>query len=121
MPEASTDSIFAVIAEEVGFIGAFFLIILLGFFVVRALRISKYAPDNFSRFLALGIGSWIGIQAVLNIASMTALVPLTGIPLPFISYGGSSLIMIMFATGILLNISKNQLSNKQICKLERFY
>ena len=106
LPEASTDSIFAVIAEEVGFIGAFFLIILLGFFVVRALRISKYAPDNFSRFLALGIGSWIGIQVILNIASMTALVPLTGIPLPFISYGGSSLIMIMFATGILLNISK---------------
>lgn len=106
LPEASTDSIFAVIAEEVGFIGALGLIFLLGFYVFRALRISKYAPDSFSRFLALGIGSWIGIQVVLNIASMTALVPLTGIPLPFISYGGSSLIMIMFATGILLNISK---------------
>ncbi len=106
LPEASTDSIFAVIAEEVGFIGALALIFLLGFYVVRALRIAKYAPDNFSRFLALGIGPWIGIQVILNIASMTALVPLTGIPLPFISYGGSSLIMIMFATGILLNISK---------------
>ncbi len=106
LPEASTDSIFAVIAEEIGFICALGLIFLLGFYVVRALRIAKYAPDNFSRFLALGIGSWIGIQVVLNIASMTALVPLTGIPLPFISYGGSSLVMIMFATGILLNISK---------------
>ena len=107
LPEASTDSIFAVIAEEVGFIGALGLIALLGFYVVRALRISKYAPDDFSRYLALGIGSWVGIQTILNIASMTALVPLTGIPLPFISYGGSSLIMIMLATGILLNISKH--------------
>ena len=106
LPEASTDSIFAVVAEEVGFIGALGLIFLLGFYVFRALRIAKYAPDDFSRFLSLGIGSWVGIQVVLNIASMTALVPLTGIPLPFISYGGSSLIMIMFATGILLNISK---------------
>ena len=106
LPEASTDSIFAVIAEEIGFIGALGLIFLLGFYVFRALRISKYAPDDFSRYLALGIASWIGIQVVLNIASMTALVPLTGIPLPFISYGGSSLVMIMFATGILLNISK---------------
>lgn len=106
LPEASTDSIFAVVAEEVGFIGAFALILLLGFYVVRALRIAKYAPDDFSKYLSLGIGAWIGIQVVLNIASMTALVPLTGIPLPFISCGGSSLIMLMFATGILLNISK---------------
>lgn len=106
LPEASTDSIFAVIAEEVGFIGALALIFLFCFYVFTALRISKYAPDDFSRYLALGVASWIGIQVILNIASMTALVPLTGIPLPFISYGGSSLIMIMFATGILLNISK---------------
>ena len=105
LPEAATDSIFAVIAEEVGFIGAFGLIALFVFYVFRALKIAKYAPDDFSKYLALGIGSWVGIQAILNIASMTALVPLTGIPLPFISYGGSSLIMIMFATGILLNIS----------------
>jgi cell division protein FtsW len=107
LPEASTDSIFAVIAEEVGFIGGLALIFLFGFYVYRALLISKHAPDDFSRYLALGIASWVGIQTVLNIASMTALVPLTGIPLPFISYGGSSLIMIMFATGILLNISKH--------------
>ncbi len=106
LPEAATDSIFAVIAEEVGFLGALGLIFLLGFYVFRALRIARNAPDDFSRFLALGIATWVGIQAVLNIASMTALVPLTGIPLSFISYGGSSLIMLMFATGILLNISK---------------
>ena len=106
LPESSTDSIFAVIAEEVGFIGAMALIFLLGFYVVRGIKIAKHAPDKFSQYLALGISSWIGIQMVLNIASMTALVPLTGIPLPFISYGGSSLVMLMFATGILLNISR---------------
>ena len=106
LPEAGTDSIFAIIAEEVGFIGAFLLISLLGFYVIKAIIIAKNAPDKFSSFLALGIAAWIGIQVILNIGSMTALVPLTGVPLPFISYGGSSLVMIMFATGILLNISK---------------
>ncbi len=106
LPEASTDSIFAVIAEEIGFIGVMILIFLLGLYVFRALRIAKYAPDDFSKLLALGIASWIGIQTILNIAAMTALVPLTGIPLPFISYGGSSLVMIMLSTGILLNISR---------------
>lgn len=106
LPEAANDSIFAVIAEEVGFAGCLVLILLFAFFVFRAFKIAKDAPDKFSQFLALGIATWIGGQAVLNIAAMTALVPLTGIPLPFISYGGSSLVMILFATGILLNISK---------------
>lgn len=108
LPEAATDSIFAVIAEEVGFTGGLILIALFAFFIFRAFRVAKYAPDKFSQMLALGITIWIGGQAVLNIASMTALIPLTGIPLPFISYGGSSLITILFATGILLNISKHE-------------
>lgn len=106
LPESSTDSIFAVIAEEIGFIGSLVIILIFAFFIFRAFKIARGAPDKFSQFLALGITAWIGGQIILNIASMTALVPLTGIPLPFISYGGSSLIMIMFATGILLNISK---------------
>jgi len=107
LPESSTDSIFAVIAEEIGFVGSFVIILIFAFFIFRAFKIARGAPDKFSQFLALGITAWIGGQTILNIASMTALVPLTGIPLPFISYGGSSLIMIMFATGILLNISKH--------------
>ena len=107
LPESSTDSIFAVIAEEIGFVGSFVIILIFAFFIFRAFKIARGAPDKFSQFLALGITAWIGGQTILNIASMTALVPLTGIPLPFISYGGSSLIMTMFATGILLNISKH--------------
>jgi cell division protein FtsW len=106
LPEASTDSIFAVIAEELGLVGAASVIFLFGFFVYKGLTIAMNAPDSFSRVLAIGITAWIGGQAFLNIASMVALVPLTGIPLPFISYGGSSLVTVLCACGILLNISK---------------
>lgn len=106
LPEASTDSIFAVIAEELGLIGAVSIILLFGLFIYKGLVIAMRAPDPFSKVLATGITAWIGGQAFLNIASMVAVVPLTGIPLPFISYGGSSLVTILAACGILLNISK---------------
>jgi cell division protein FtsW len=106
LPESSTDSIFAIIAEELGLIGAAGVIFLFGLFVYKGLKIALSAPDLFSKVLAVGITAWIGGQAFLNIASMVALVPLTGIPLPFISYGGSSLVTVLSACGILLNISK---------------
>ena len=106
LPEAATDSIFAVIAEELGFVGALILIILLLVFIYKALRIVANAPDKFSQVLSAGLITWIGGQIFLNIASMVALVPLTGSPLPFISYGGSSLVTVLIATGILLNISR---------------
>lgn len=106
LPEASTDSIFAVIAEETGLIGALIVIFLFGYFLTKGLKIARRAPDKFSQVLATGITVWISGQAFLNIASMVALLPLTGIPLPFFSYGGSSLVMVLTACGILLNISK---------------
>lgn len=106
LPEASTDSIFAAIAEEIGFIGSFILILLFIYFIYKAFRICANAPDQFSKILAVGITSWIGGQIILNLSSMTALTPLTGIPLPFFSYGGTSLLMILAACGILLNISR---------------
>jgi len=113
LPESSTDSIFAVIAEELGLIGASIVIFLFGYFLYKGLMIAKNAPDTFSRVLATGITVWVAGQAFLNIASMVALVPLTGIPLPFISYGGSSLVTILSACGILLNISKACFSKTQ--------
>lgn len=113
LPESSTDSIFAVIAEELGFLGAVGIILLFGFFIFKGLQIAKNAPDVFSKVLAVGITVWIGGQAFLNIASMVALVPLTGIPLPFISYGGSSLVTVLAACGILLNISGACFSQSQ--------
>lgn len=106
LPEASTDSIFAIIGEELGFIGATILTLMFLYFVVKVFKIASNAPDKFSQILTYGIAAWIGGQAFLNIASMTSLVPLTGIPLPFISYGGSSIIMILVACGIVLNVSK---------------
>lgn len=106
LPEAATDSIFAVIAEEVGFIGATVVVALFVWFILRSLKVASSAPDTFSKVLSLGLITWIGGQAFLNIGSMVALVPLTGIPLPFISYGGSSLVTTMIAAGILLNISR---------------
>lgn len=106
LPEASTDSIFAAIAEEIGFVGSFVLIALFAYFIFKAFKIASNAPDQFSKILAVGITAWIGGQIILNISSMTALTPLTGIPLPFFSYGGTSLSMILASCGILLNISR---------------
>ena len=106
LPEAATDSIFAIIAEEIGFIGSLVLIIIFAAFIYRGIMIASRAPNKFSQVLALGLTAWIGGQAILNIAAMVALVPLTGIPLPFFSYGGSSLVMILVSCGILLNISR---------------
>lgn len=107
LPEANTDSIFAIIGEEVGFIGAVGLIILFCLLVWRGIRIAKYIPDPFGKLIALGVSFWIGIQAMVNIGSMVALVPLTGVPLPLISYGGSSLIVLFSALGIVTNISRH--------------
>ena len=76
-------------------------------FIIKALILAKNAPDKFSQLLAVGIASWIGGQVFLNIGSMVALTPLTGVPLPFFSYGGSALTMVLVAAGILLNISKH--------------
>lgn len=106
LPEASTDSIFAVIGEELGLVGAIAVIALFGYFIYKGFSIARHAPDKFSQVLATGLTVWIGGQAFLNVASMVALVPLTGIPLPFFSYGGSSLVMVLAACGILLSISR---------------
>jgi cell division protein FtsW len=106
LPEAANDSIFAVIAEEFGLLGSMAVIVLFGVLVYRGLKIARGAPDLFSRMLATGVSLWLLFQAVINIAAMLSLVPLTGIPLPFISYGGSSLLFSLVGVGILLNISK---------------
>lgn len=106
LPENVTDSIFPIIAEEYGFLGSSLLIICFVILVWRGFIIATRARDTFGKLFASGIITFIGIQAFLNLGAMTALVPLTGVPLPFISYGGSALIVDMAAIGILLNISK---------------
>ena len=106
LPQSIADSIFAVFSEEFGFIGAIFLIALFLIFLLRGFKIAKDAPDKFSQLAVIGITSWIVIQAFVNIGAMIGILPLTGIPLPFVSYGGSALIMELIGAGILLNISK---------------
>jgi len=106
LPQAQTDSIFAIICEELGFIRAILVILVYVFIAWRGYKIAKNAPDMFSRLLATGVTTWIVVQALINLAAMTGLIPLTGVPLPFISYGGSSLIVLFAAVGILMNISK---------------
>lgn len=107
LPQAMSDSVFAVLGEETGIIGTTILIVLFSLFIFLAFKISKKATDKFSKLTAVGIGTWIMVQALINIASSTGLFPLSGIPLPFFSYGGSHLIAEMIAVGLLLNISKN--------------
>jgi len=106
LPESTTDSIFAIVAEELGFVGAVALILFFIFIISRCFKIAVNAKDNFGKLLAGGITTFIAIQTIINLSAQTVLVPLTGIPLPFISYGGSSLIVDLTAIGILLNISK---------------
>ncbi|MDD5693030.1 MAG: putative lipid II flippase FtsW [Patescibacteria group bacterium] len=107
LPEAATDSIFAVISEELGIIGAGFTITLITIFGYRGYKIAREAPDVFARLMAVGITTWIVGQSLINIMAILSMMPLTGVPLPFISYGGSSIVMLMLACGILLNISKH--------------
>lgn len=109
IPEAVGDSAFAIIAEELGFIKIIaFPIALFVVFAWRGYKIARECTDLFGKMLAFGITSWIIFQVILNICTMVALVPLTGVPLPFISYGGTSLVMVLLGSGILLNVSKNQ-------------
>ncbi|OGD84626.1 cell division protein FtsW [Candidatus Curtissbacteria bacterium RBG_13_40_7] len=106
IPEVHSDAIFAIIVEELGFIGAIFLISLFLFLIIRSISIAKSAPDSQGKILAMGISGLLAIQILFNLASIVALVPLTGVPLPFISYGGSSLFTTLASVGILLNIRR---------------
>lgn len=108
LPEPIGDSIFAVAAEEFGFIGSVFLIGLFFAFLLRGLRVASRSPDLFSGLLSVGIVILIGTSAFMNIGSMLAIIPLSGLPLVFISHGGTALVIALFEAGILLNISRYQ-------------
>jgi len=106
LPQPFTDSIFAILGEEMGFVGCLSLILLFLIFIWRGLRISLKSENEFLKYIAFGITIWIGIQALFNIGGIVGVLPLGGVPLPFLSYGGSHLIAELTAVGILLNISK---------------
>lgn len=107
IPEASTDSIFAIIAEELGYLGSTVIILLLLTYLLIAYKVVSTAqPEPTIRYLGIGLVAWIGCQTLLNLSAVVGLVPLTGVPLPFFSYGRSALIMLLFAAGIILHIGR---------------
>ncbi|MGN1401759.1 MAG: stage V sporulation protein E [Bacillus sp. (in: firmicutes)] len=107
LPEPQTDFIFAILSEELGFIGGSFVLLLFSLLLWRGIRIALGAPDLFGSFLAVGVVSMVAIQVMINIGVVTGLIPVTGITLPFLSYGGSSLTLMLMAIGVLLNISRH--------------
>ncbi len=106
LPEAHTDFIYAVICEELGFIGAVVVITLFAVYAWRGLRAAFSAPDGFGRMLALGVTAMVLCQSLINFAVVLGMMPTKGIPLPFVSYGGSSLLAMLLATGVLLNVAQ---------------
>lgn len=107
LPAAHTDGVFAVLGEELGLFGTLLVIALFALLIWRGMLTAKRARDSFGALLAVGITCWIGYQALINLAVITAVIPFTGIPLPFLSYGGTSLAITLVAVGILLNISRD--------------
>jgi cell division protein FtsW len=108
LPAAHTDSIFAIVGEELGLFGCLVVITLLALFVWRAFKIASEAQEPFGALVAVGIGTWIAFESLLNIAVMTAVIPFTGVPLPFLSYGGSNLVTVLAAVGLLMSISRRR-------------
>ena len=106
IPEPQNDFIFAIIAEELGFVGCIAIIALFAVFVWRGIVIAMKAPDMFGSLIAVGITTLVAIQAIINIAVVTASIPTTGMALPFFSYGGTALVILLSSVGILLNISR---------------
>jgi len=106
LPETSADSIFAIVGEEMGFAGSLLVIAAFTFLLYRGYETAKNAKDNLGRMLAVGVTTWFGIQFFVNVAAMARIIPLTGVPIPLISYGGSSMLFGMMGLGILANVSK---------------
>ncbi|MCQ6274002.1 stage V sporulation protein E [Bacillus sp. V3B] len=106
LPEPQTDFIFAILAEELGFIGGSFILLLFSLLLWRGIRIALGAPDLYGSLLAVGIIAMVAIQVMINVGVVTGLMPVTGITLPFLSYGGSSLTLMLLAVGVLLNVSR---------------
>ena len=113
VPSAHTDGVFAIIGEEMGLIGALIVLALFAFLLYRGIRIGMRAPDTFGTLLAFGIVTWIGAQAFFNIGGVTRTIPLTGIPLPFVSFGSSALIATLAGTGLLVSVSRYSLRGER--------
>ena len=106
VPNAHTDFIFSILGEELGLVGELVVLLAFGLLIYAGIRIAARAPDAFGRLLSAGIVSWFGLQIVVNLGAVTGLLPITGVPLPLLSYGGSSLVVSLTAVGILVNVAR---------------
>ena len=114
LPNAHTDFIFSVIGEQLGIVGALFVLVLLGGFVWLGIRAAVQSTDRFGALLSLGLVAWVGAETLINVGAVVGVLPVTGIPLPFISFGGSSLVITMVAAGILINVARQGESGKTL-------
>jgi cell division protein FtsW len=108
VPNAHTDFIFAIIGEELGLLGTLSIVLLFIAFAYGGVRVAQRAPDPFGRYLAGGITIWIVVQALVNIGAVVGVLPITGVPLPLVSAGGSSMLVLLAATGMLLNVARQE-------------
>jgi cell division protein FtsW len=106
LPNAHTDFIFAIIGEELGLLGTILVVALFGVFTAAGIRAASRAPDCFGRLVAAGVTVWVVGQAFINVGAVIGILPVTGVPLPFVSFGGSSLVITMAAVGILVNVAR---------------
>ena len=113
IPEPHNDFIFSIIGEELGFLGCVLIILLFAVFIWRGILIAMKSPDMFGSLMAIGITALIAIQVIINIAVVTSSMPATGMPLPFFSYGGTALFIILCEMGVLLNISRASAKNNK--------
>ena len=113
LPLAHTDGVFAIVGEEMGLLGSIGVVILLAFLAWRGFRVATRARDTYGFLLAVGVTAWISYQALINIAVITAVIPFTGMPMPFLSYGGSSMTTTIVGIGILLSVSRDAAQGRQ--------
>src|SRR5207253_2225487 len=106
IPNAHTDFIFSILGEELGLIGELVVLLLFGLLIYAGIRIAVRSQDPFGRLLSAGIAGWLGLQTLVNLGTVTGLLPVTGVPLPLVSFGGSSLVVTLAAIGILVNIGR---------------
>ena len=107
LPNAHSDFIFAIIGEELGLLGAFFVLVMFGLLLFAGIRIAVRAPDTFGRFLAAGVTAWIGLQTIVNLGAVTGLLPITGVPLPLVSFGGTALVVTLAGIGVLASVARS--------------
>lgn len=113
VPNAHTDFIYAILGEELGLLGTLTVLGMFGFIAYLGIRIARHAPDRFGMYIAAGVTIWISVQALVNMGAVTASLPITGVPLPLVSFGGSSLVVTLVGMGILTNIARQSVRKKK--------